>query len=112
MDAVQINSAVPQVKTSTSIYECRFFHYMPNDNKFYHVTCKKILQGSVPLDDLDYDHGFFYQCSNDFATNYYVTCKLFSHALIVNVLNRKIYGIDLDINNLKQKVSLTLDQKF
>src|SRR5688572_19114216 len=102
MAAIPISSANPQVTTP---YEHRFFHYNPDDNKFYHITCKKILQGSVPLDDHDYDHGFFYQYSNNSAVNYCVTCELFSHFLIVNILNRKIYGVDLGINDLKQKGS-------
>src|SRR5436190_21067386 len=92
--------------------ECRFFHYTSVDYNFYHVTCKIILQGSVSLDDYDYDHGFFYQCLNNSAANYYVTCKLFSHPLIVNLLNRKIYGMDIEINNFKQKESLSLNQKL
>src|ERR1044072_2748516 len=83
------------------VRECRFFHYMHNDNKFYHIICKIILQDSVPLDDHDYDHGFFYQCPNDAAADYYVTCKFFSHFWIVNKLN----GMDLDINRLKRDES-------
>ncbi|RIA91361.1 hypothetical protein C1645_875507 [Glomus cerebriforme] len=82
-----------------------FFHYVPKDNSFYHVTCNIIIQGSV-FDDHDYDHGFFYHSNGE---NYYVTCKLFSHSLIVNLLNSKIYEMDLDV---RQKESLSLDQKF
>src|SRR5438552_1436579 len=89
------------------ITECRFFHYIPNDDNFFHVTCQIISQGSVPSDDHNYDHGFFY--NNDFTTNYHVTCKLFSHSSIVNVLN----GMEIDINNLKRnELLLTLGQKF
>ncbi|CAB4433654.1 unnamed protein product [Rhizophagus irregularis] len=41
--------------------EFKFFHYAPNDDRFYHITCQIILQGSVFLDDRNYDHGFFYK---------------------------------------------------
>src|SRR4051794_13909488 len=83
----------------------RFFHYSPKDDNFYHVTCN-VLQGS---DDHDYDHGFFY---DDSTANYYVTCKLFSHSLILNLLNKNIYGMDINVNNFKQQGSLSLNQRF
>ncbi|RIA96694.1 hypothetical protein C1645_857202 [Glomus cerebriforme] len=86
--------------------EYRFFYYMPNDGNYYHITCKVILQGTVPSGDRDhYDYGFFY---DDSTPNYYVTCKLLSHFLIENILN----GMNLDMNNLKQKESLSLNQKY
>src|SRR5204863_477387 len=92
------------------IYE--FFHYTPDDVNFYHVTCKIFLKGSFSLDNNDYEHGFFYECPNNSVSNYYVTCKLLPHSLIVNILNRKVYGMDLDIGDLKQKEQLCLNQKF
>src|SRR5437016_5574597 len=74
--------------------EYEFFHHTPNDDNFYLITCKIILNDSIPSDDYgydgyDYDYGFFYQRS---ATNYYIMCKLFSHSSIMNILNKKIYG--------------------
>src|SRR4051794_21028892 len=100
-DTALIDFAIPQAITTIQpptqsnlsiqqdlqINGCNFFHYTSGDDKFYHITCKKILQDSISLDDHDHDHAFFYQCSND-SSNYYVTCKLLSHALIVNILNR------------------------
>src|SRR5437016_2925109 len=80
----QSNLSISQVLQMSG---CRFFHYTPDDGNFYHITCQIILRGSVFSDDYDYDHGFFYQRSNDSATNYHVKCKLFSHPLIVNILN-------------------------
>jgi hypothetical protein len=100
------------MQSNTQVNEYRFFHYTPIDDNFYHVTCKIILQGSAPLDDYDYDHGFFYRCLNNPAANYYVTCKLFSHSLIANLLNRKVYGMDINVDNLKQNELLPLDQKL
>src|SRR5437868_3278459 len=50
-----------------------FFHFAPQDNNFYFVTCKIITHedsGSIN----DHDHAFFYQqYPNPFK--YHVTCK-------------------------------------
>ncbi|CAG8620144.1 uncharacterized protein OCT59_010592 [Rhizophagus irregularis] len=88
------------------ITEFRFFHHTPNDNNFYHVTCQII---SASSDDHDYDHGFFY-CESEI--NYYVKCKLYSHSLIVNILNRKMYGNDIGVNNLELKKSFSSEQRL
>ena len=86
--------------------ELRLFYQPQNDDNFYHI-CKMILQDFISLDD-NYEHGFFYQCA---AVNYYVTCKLFSHSLIVNILNKEIYGMDIDIN-LRSKELISLHRKL
>ncbi|PKC59863.1 hypothetical protein RhiirA1_445221 [Rhizophagus irregularis] len=88
--------------------------YQPlDDNNIYHINCKMFLQPQNPeiifLSEDDYDYEFFYQNSN---ANYHVTCKLLSHPLIINILNKEIYGIDFDVNELKRKYTLTLDQKL
>ncbi|POG82752.1 hypothetical protein GLOIN_2v1810870 [Rhizophagus irregularis DAOM 181602=DAOM 197198] len=103
-----MNNFTDNVPISQAIQmnECKFFHYTPEDNNFYHITCQIILRGSV-LDDHDYDHGFCYHGS---TINYYVKCKLFSHPLIIKVLNKEIYGMDIDMNNFERKKSLSLDQ--
>src|SRR5436305_15212172 len=88
----------------------KFFHHTPNDDNFYHVTCRIILNGSVPSDDCqyNYDYGFFYEY---LATNYYIMCKFFPHSSIVNTLNREIYEIygmdelDMDSNHMNGKYS-------
>ncbi|RIA96707.1 hypothetical protein C1645_802246 [Glomus cerebriforme] len=91
--------------------ELKLFYQAPNDNNFYHVTCKIILQdyqseNSVPWDDDNYDYEFFFQ-------NYHVTCKLLTHSLVLNILNKEIYGRDFDINDLKRKyLLLTSRQKL
>ncbi|CAB4479740.1 unnamed protein product [Rhizophagus irregularis] len=103
-----MNNFTDNVPISQAIQmnECKFFHYTPEDNNFYHITCQIILRGSV-LDDHDYDHGFCYHGS---TINYYIKCKLFSHPLIIKVLNKEIYGMDIDMNNFERKKSLSLDQ--
>ncbi|PKY24267.1 hypothetical protein RhiirB3_387853 [Rhizophagus irregularis] len=105
-----MNNFTDNVPISQAIQmnECKFFHYTPENNNFYHITCQIILRGSV-LDDHDYDHGFFYHGS---TINYYVKCKLFSHPLIIKILNKEIYGIDIDMNNFERKKELSLDRKL
>ena len=39
-------------------------------------------------------------------------CSVLSRSLIVNILNKKIYGMDFDVNNLKYGYYLTLRQKL
>ncbi|RIA96710.1 hypothetical protein C1645_815024 [Glomus cerebriforme] len=90
--------------------EFKFFYKSPGDDNYYHVTCKIILQ-DYPHDNYDYE--FFYLISNDSTIRYHVTCKLLSHTLIINLLNKKIYGRDFDPNDLKrQYTSLTSHQKL
>ena len=43
---------------------------------------------------------------------FHVTCKLLSHSLVVDILNKELYGIDFDINDLERRYSLTLPQKI
>ncbi len=42
---------------------------------------------------------------------FYVTCKLLSHSLIVNLLNKEIYGINFDVE-LKCRYLLTLHHRL
>ncbi|GBB84869.1 hypothetical protein RclHR1_11450002 [Rhizophagus clarus] len=93
--------------SSQQMNEIKFFHYTP-DNNFYHVTCQIITRSSIS-DHHDYDHGFFYY---DSTINYYVKCKLFSHSSIIKILNKEIYGMDIDMINFERKISLSLDQKL
>src|SRR5688572_14976745 len=88
-----------QVSTQTlqPLNELGLFYKAPNDDNFYHVTCKMILydcpENTVSLDDDNYDYEFFFQSSND-AARYHVTCKFLSHLSILNILNngKEIYG--------------------
>jgi hypothetical protein len=89
--------------------ECKFFHYIPDDNNYYHVTCQIIQDSDSILDNNDYEHGFFYYGS---TINYFVKCQLFSHPLIINILNKEIYGMDINMNNFEREKSLSLKQKL
>lgn len=91
----------------------QLFYQPPNDNNVYHITCKIILQ-DYDYDYYDYsdyyDYEFFYMNSNDYT--YHVTCKLISYSLIISILNKEIYRMEFDVNDLKTKYSLTSHQKL
>jgi hypothetical protein len=57
--------------------------------------------------DEDYDYEFFY------LDRYHVACKILPHHLVINLLNKKIYGIDF-LNGLERecKILLTSCEKF
>ncbi|GBB93630.1 hypothetical protein RclHR1_02200011 [Rhizophagus clarus] len=89
--------------------------FFQDGNNIYHVICKTIpqdcLQGSgnfIPCDD-EHDYEFFFRNSNAI---FYVTCKLLSYPLIVNLLNKEIYGMDFDVKDLKCRYLLTLYEKL
>jgi hypothetical protein len=94
-------------QSSTQLNEFRSFYQPSNDNNFYHVTCRLVYyhQNSASLDDDNYDYEFFFQ-------SYHITCKLISNSLILDILNKEIYGMDFDVNNLKRKNLLTSHQKL
>src|SRR5947208_1482694 len=95
--------------------ELRLFYQTEYDNNFYHVTCKRFLQdylqGSDSLED-EYDYEFLFQSSNDPTAIFHATCKLLSYSSIVKILNKEIYGMDFDVNDLKHRYSLTWRQKL
>ncbi|CAB5203388.1 hypothetical protein RhiirA5_373992 [Rhizophagus irregularis] len=99
-----VNQSTIKVQPIQNYHEFGLFYQPPNDDNFYHAIFKSILQHSENLED-DYDYEFFYG-------GYYVTCKLFPRSLIIDILNKEIYGIDFDVNNLKCKHALTLKQKI
>jgi hypothetical protein len=91
--------------------EFKFIHYAPSDDNFYLIICRNI-QGSIP--DHDSDHIFFYQGPTEI---YYVTCKLLSRSLILNILNEGLYGIKVDggpknLISLNQQFNLERDLKI
>src|SRR5687768_14153794 len=57
----------------------------------------------------DHDYEFFF-C--DSVMIYHVTCKLLPPSSIISILNKKFYGMDFDVNDLKRRFLLTLRQKL
>ncbi|CAB4399071.1 unnamed protein product [Rhizophagus irregularis] len=104
LNMVNMNSSGVQSRQedSQSNDGIKLFYQTPNDNRFYHITCK------IPLQDYiyDYDYEFFYK------QRYHVTCKSLSHTLIINILNKEIYGKDFDVNDLRRGYALTTSQKL
>ena len=112
-----VNQASPQaMKLQNKLFEFGLFYQAENVTNIYHVACKGVLQdylkGTVNWDDDYYDYDFFLQSSNDSMILFHVSCKLLSNSLIVDILNKEIYGMDFDFSDLKRRVLLTLDQKF
>ncbi|GBB86284.1 hypothetical protein RclHR1_12700002 [Rhizophagus clarus] len=78
-----------------------FFYNPPDDNQIYHITCENLRENIDPLSD----HTFY--CKTDDKNFYQITCRLISHSLIVQFLNKKIYGIELRQNEEPQPEFLT-----
>ncbi|GBB98210.1 hypothetical protein RclHR1_03170006 [Rhizophagus clarus] len=83
----------------TQIIQLNLFYQPQNDNNIYHITVQ-----NYPW-EVNYDYDFNYK-------GYHVACKLLSHPLIVNMLNKEIYGRDFEVNDLKRKNTLTWEQKL
>jgi len=81
-----------------------FFHNPPNDHQIYHVTCKLLSKGNIDNIKPFPDHIFYHQIDDNF---YQITCILISHSLIVQFLNKKIYGIELRQGEEQQQERLT-----
>ncbi|RIA90167.1 hypothetical protein C1645_823730 [Glomus cerebriforme] len=87
-----------------------FFYHISDEDNIFHVTCKMNLQDVI---DDDYDFEFFFlKNQNNNSEIIYVTCKLLSSSLVINILNKETYGIDFDVNELKQRHLLSLHQKL
>ncbi|GES85877.1 hypothetical protein GLOIN_2v1836766 [Rhizophagus clarus] len=105
------STPIDQILTPQS-NELKLFYQPPNDGYIYNVAYKITLQDSHQNDDNDYDYEFFYQISDDIINTKHVTCKILLPSSIINILNKKIYGIDFDITDLKCKHALAWHQKL
>ncbi|RIA91359.1 hypothetical protein C1645_822150 [Glomus cerebriforme] len=70
-------------------FKMSFFYNPPGDYQIYHITCELL---SEIIDSLS-DHTFYYKL--DDKNFYQITCRLISHSIIVQFLNKNIYGIEL-----------------
>src|SRR6266496_5718306 len=62
-----------------------FFYNPPGDHQIYHITCDLLSENVNPLSD----HTFYYKLDDKIF--YQITCRLISHSLIVQSLNKNIY---------------------
>ncbi|CAB4389654.1 unnamed protein product [Rhizophagus irregularis] len=106
------NTSIDQILSTQQDYEFRLFYQPLDDFNIYNVTCKLTLQDYNQNGDIDYDYEFFCKIPNDIINTRHVTCKILNPSLIINILNKKVYGIDFDVNDLKCNSTLTLQQKL
>ncbi|RGB38488.1 hypothetical protein C1646_755653 [Rhizophagus diaphanus] len=106
------NASIDQILTPQQALqsnELKLFYQPSGDINIYNVTCNSILQDYHQNVDDNYDYEFFYEIPDDIR---HVTCKFLPSSLIIGILNKKIYGINFDVNEFKRKHTLTLQQKF
>lgn len=111
------NTSIDQIPIQSSqqalqLNELRLFYQPPSDDYIYNVSCKITLQNYIQNDDFEYDYEFFDQNSNDFINTKHIKCKILSPPSVISLLNKKIYGIDFDINDLKCKHAFSWYQKL
>jgi len=82
-----------------------FFYNPSGDFQIYHITCG-LLNENV---DTPSDYTFYYKL--DDKTFYKVTCRLISHSLIVQFLNKKFYGIELRQEPQQDYLTFSNDQR-
>ncbi|GBB93627.1 hypothetical protein RclHR1_02200008 [Rhizophagus clarus] len=125
MSDINTFDSANQVSTQTmtlqslqdQLVEFSLFHRQENDNNIYHVTCRKFVQDHLQGSENsffvdDYDYEFFLESLDDTATMFHVACKLLPNSLVLNMLNKEIYGIDFDVNEMRHRYLLTLHQKL
>ena len=66
-----------------------FFYNPPDDFQIYHITCEI---SNDNISQLLSDHTFHHQLNE--KTSYKISCILISPSLIVQFLNKNIYGIE------------------
>ncbi|CAG8565885.1 uncharacterized protein OCT59_017016 [Rhizophagus irregularis] len=81
---------------SNDNFRMAFFYNPPEDYQIYHITCES-RENVDPLSN----HTFYYNLDDKIF--YQITCRLISHSLIVQFLNKKIHGIELRQNEEPQQ---------
>ncbi|GBC10499.1 hypothetical protein RclHR1_09690004 [Rhizophagus clarus] len=88
---------------SNDEFRMSFFYNPPSDHQIYHITCE--LNANIKDIDVLSDHKFYYKL--DDKNLYRITCILISNSLIVQFLNKKMYGIELKQGEEQQQECLT-----
>jgi hypothetical protein len=87
--------------SSNDKFRMAFFYNPPEDSQFYYITFE-LLKENI---DHDSDHTIYYKLDDN---NFYqVSCRLISRSLIVQFLNKKIYGIEIRQGEEPQQDYLT-----
>ncbi|RIA94579.1 hypothetical protein C1645_759855, partial [Glomus cerebriforme] len=95
-----------------------FFYQPPNDPCNYHIKCNEISIHSLNefnsnLANINFYQNkyiFFYQRQSNNRI-YQVICEIVSPSLIINLLNKSIYGIEIEQNTGQEQLTFTFEQK-
>jgi len=101
----QLNQLTSPSNRSNDNFRMAFFYNPPNDNQIYHITCELLSEGNIDNINPLSDHAFYYKL--DDKNVYQITCILISHSIIVQFLNKNIYGIELRQGEEQQQEFLT-----
>jgi hypothetical protein len=99
----QLNELTSSSNRSNDNFKMAFFYNPQNDYQIYHITCESL--NEISNSELPSDHTFYYKL--DDKNLYKITCILISHSLIVQFLNKKMYGIELKQGDEPQQEFLT-----
>ncbi|GBC10498.1 hypothetical protein RclHR1_09690003 [Rhizophagus clarus] len=91
----------PASDYSNDNFRMAFFYNPPGDYQIYHIICELTRENI----DSHSDHIFYYNLNDKMF--YQITCRLISHSLIVQFLNKKIYGIEFRQSEEPQQEFLT-----
>ncbi|RGB30951.1 hypothetical protein C1646_764657 [Rhizophagus diaphanus] len=99
----QLNQLTSSSNRLNGNFKISFFYNPPDDHQIYHITCQ-LLNENNNNSDSPSDHKFYYKIDDK---NFYITCILIPNSLIVQFLNKKIYGIELKQGEEEQQEYLT-----
>jgi hypothetical protein len=100
------------------VHPIKFIYQPPNDLHIYHINCKEISiqllnDFSSNVSNISFNQNeyiFFYQRQNDNQI-YQIVCEMVSPSFIINLLNRAIYGIEIEQNIRHEELTFRFDQK-
>ncbi|PKC06835.1 hypothetical protein RhiirA5_419031 [Rhizophagus irregularis] len=109
---VQDNSVITQL-----VHPIKFIYRPSNDFYIYHIKCREISiqllnDFSSNVSNINFNQNeyiFYYQKQSDNRI-YQVVCEIISPSFIVNLLNKTIYGIEIE-QNIGEELTFKFDQK-
>jgi hypothetical protein len=112
-----VNSPIAQrssIDPLQAIHPISFFYQPPNDFYIYHITTKEISRVIATQrlnEDINYHQNkyvFHKEINNRF---YLVECEIVLPSLIINFLNKSVYGIETELNTEQEQLTFTFNQK-
>lgn len=86
-----------------------FFYQPPNDLYNYCIKCKEISFDTV--NNFKENESIFFYKRQSCNRIYQIVCEKVSPSLIIDFLNKTIYGIEIEQNVGYEQLSITFDQK-